>query len=197
MPIEARFCLKRSRSSVRRIDSTGVPRTLTLYFFKIPFSSSSRPRLSAVCPPKLSRMTWGLSFAMIFSTVCDVQRLQIDLIGHIGIGLDGGDIGIDQDGAAALFFQSFDRLRARIIEFARLADPQVLPNLKSKRFSLFDHARKIFQRDKRHRWVLDGFPDGIAQRKRGVFCADPFDRWSFRLPKVIFQSPGKLFSSIA
>ena len=43
MPIEAKFCLNRSRSSVRRIASTGVPSTFTLYFLRMPFSSSSRP----------------------------------------------------------------------------------------------------------------------------------------------------------
>ena len=50
------------------------------------------------------------------------DRLDIGRVGKFRIGHDGGRVGIHQDDAIALFLQRLDRLRARIIELARLAD---------------------------------------------------------------------------
>jgi hypothetical protein len=47
---------------------------------------------------------------------------QMDPIGQPGAGLDGGDIGIDEDRLNPLFPEGLDRLRAGIVELARLAD---------------------------------------------------------------------------
>ena len=50
------------------------------------------------------------------------QRLDVGLVGEIGVGHDGGRIGIDQDHFVAVGAQRFGRLRAGIIELAGLAD---------------------------------------------------------------------------
>ena len=50
------------------------------------------------------------------------DRLDIGGIRQFRIGHDGGRIGIDQDDAVALLLQRLDRLGARIVEFAGLAD---------------------------------------------------------------------------
>ena len=47
---------------------TGVPRTLTLCFSRMPVSSSLTPQFNAVCPPKLRKIASGFSFLMILST---------------------------------------------------------------------------------------------------------------------------------
>ncbi len=47
---------------------------------------------------------------------------NIGRVGKFRIRHDRGRIGIDEDDAIALFFQRLDRLRARIIELAGLAD---------------------------------------------------------------------------
>ena len=48
--------------------------------------------------------------------------LEIDGVGHILAGLHGGDVRIDQHRVDALFLQGFQRLRAAIVELARLSN---------------------------------------------------------------------------
>ena len=50
------------------------------------------------------------------------DRLDIGRVGHFRIGHDRGGVGVDQDDPVALFLQRLDRLRARIVELAGLAD---------------------------------------------------------------------------
>jgi hypothetical protein len=51
-----------------------------------------------------------------------VDRLDVDRIGELGVGHDGGGIGIDEDDAIAFLAQRLARLGARVVELARLAD---------------------------------------------------------------------------
>ena len=60
--------LKSSRSSARRMESIFVPSSCTLYFSRMPFSSSSIARLRPVCPPREASRLSGRSRAMIFSS---------------------------------------------------------------------------------------------------------------------------------
>ncbi|OPZ81751.1 MAG: hypothetical protein BWY77_00498 [bacterium ADurb.Bin431] len=50
------------------------------------------------------------------------HRQKVDLVGEMLGGLDGGDVGIDQDGLDALFLEGLDRLAAGIVKFARFTD---------------------------------------------------------------------------
>ena len=50
------------------------------------------------------------------------DRLDIGPVRHVGIGHDGGGIGIDEDDPVAFRAQRLAGLRPRIIELARLAD---------------------------------------------------------------------------
>ncbi len=50
------------------------------------------------------------------------DRLDIGPVRHIGIGHDGGGIGIDEDDPVAFRAQRLAGLRPRIVELARLAD---------------------------------------------------------------------------
>ena len=50
------------------------------------------------------------------------DRLDIGRVGHFRIGHDRRGIGVHQDDPVALFLERLDRLRARIVELARLAD---------------------------------------------------------------------------
>jgi hypothetical protein len=77
---------------------TGVPRTRTPYLSRMPESSSSRPQLSAVWPPKESRIASTSSLTMTRSTKSGVTACQVDLVGEAFAGLDGGDVRVDEDG---------------------------------------------------------------------------------------------------
>ena len=50
------------------------------------------------------------------------QRLDVDFIGHIGVGHDGGRIAVDQHHLQPFFTQRAAGLRAGIIELGRLSD---------------------------------------------------------------------------
>ena len=50
------------------------------------------------------------------------DRLDIGPVRHVGIGHDGGGIGVDEDDPVALRAQRLAGLRPGIIELARLAD---------------------------------------------------------------------------
>jgi hypothetical protein len=52
------------------------------------------------------------------------EWLEINRVGHVAVGLDGGDVGVDQDGLNPLLFERHDGLRAGIIELTGLADFQ-------------------------------------------------------------------------
>ena len=50
------------------------------------------------------------------------QRLDVGLVGQVGIGHDGGRVGVDQHHFVAVGAQGLGRLRAGVIELAGLAD---------------------------------------------------------------------------
>ncbi len=50
------------------------------------------------------------------------NRLDIGRVGKFRVGHDRGRVGINEDDAIALFLERLHRLRARIVELARLAD---------------------------------------------------------------------------
>ena len=54
--------------------------------------------------------------------VFEGQRLHVDLVRNGGVGHDGGGVGVDQDHLVALLLESEAGLRARVVEFRRLAD---------------------------------------------------------------------------
>ena len=60
-PISSKVLTKRCLSSVFSIAAVGVPKTLTLYFAKVPVLTSSKPQFRAVCPPKERIIPWGFS----------------------------------------------------------------------------------------------------------------------------------------
>ena len=51
-----------------------------------------------------------------------VEGLDVGAVGHPGVGHDRGRVGVHQDDAVALFLEGLAGLRARIVEFAGLAD---------------------------------------------------------------------------
>ncbi len=51
-----------------------------------------------------------------------VDRLDVDRVGHVRVGHDGGGIGVDQDDAVALLAQRLAGLRAGVVELAGLTD---------------------------------------------------------------------------
>ncbi len=50
------------------------------------------------------------------------ERLDVGAVGEVGVGHDGGRVGIHQDHLVAVRLQRLARLRAGIVELARLAD---------------------------------------------------------------------------
>ena len=54
--------------------------------------------------------------------IFQIQGFHIHLVGDVGIGHDGGRVGVDQNDLVALFLQGQASLGARVIEFRRLSD---------------------------------------------------------------------------
>ena len=52
----------------------------------------------------------------------DGQRLEVDGVGHLGVGHDRGRVGVDEDRPNALFPQRAAGLRAGVVELGRLPD---------------------------------------------------------------------------
>ena len=50
------------------------------------------------------------------------QRLNVNMIGNVGVGHDGGRVGVDEDGLDALGFQRTAGLRAGVVKLCRLTD---------------------------------------------------------------------------
>ena len=59
---------------------------------------------------------------MMRATVLRVDRLDVDGIGELRVGHDGGRVGVHQDDPVAFLAQRLAGLRAGIVELARLAD---------------------------------------------------------------------------
>ena len=52
----------------------------------------------------------------------EAEGLDVGSIGQVGVGHDGGRVGVDQDHLVAIRLQGFARLGARVVELARLPD---------------------------------------------------------------------------
>ena len=48
--------------------------------------------------------------------------LDINMVGHVGVGHDGRGVGVEQNGLDALCFQGAARLGAGVVEFSSLTD---------------------------------------------------------------------------
>ena len=55
--------------------------------------------------------------------VC-VDGQEVDLVGKTLGGLDGGDVGVDQNRVDSLFLQSLDRLTSRVVKLSSLSNAQ-------------------------------------------------------------------------
>ena len=71
--ISCRNCLKKSLSSDLRIVSRGVPKSLPLYFSKIPASDKDTAKFKPVCPPKVGNNPSGRSRFMTRSRTSTVN----------------------------------------------------------------------------------------------------------------------------
>ena len=80
------------------------------------------PRFRPVWPPRVGRMASGCSFSMIRVTDSGGQRLDIDMVGDVVVGHDGGGVGVDQHDLHALLLQGAAGLGAGVVELRRLAD---------------------------------------------------------------------------
>ena len=59
---------------------------------------------------------------MMRASVGDVERLDVGGVGELGVGHDRRRVRVHEHDAVALFAQHAARLRARVVELARLAD---------------------------------------------------------------------------
>ena len=110
------------RSSPSLMASTFAPISFTPYLSSTPASWSATARLSAVCPPTVGRIASGRSFSMTFVTASTVSGSMYGAVGHLRIRHDGRRIAVDEDDVEPFRPQRLARLRARVVELARLAD---------------------------------------------------------------------------
>ena len=121
-PASSTSCLKIWRSSPLLIASKFAPMSSMSYFSRMPLLCRSIAALSAVWPPSVGRMASGRSLAMIVSMTCQRDRLDVGRVGEVGVGHDRRRVGVHEDDAHTLLAQHAARLRARVVELARLAD---------------------------------------------------------------------------
>lgn len=79
--------------------------------FEDPFLFEFEPQVQRRLAAEAEQNKRGALFGDDFFDRGHVERLQIDLIGHVGVGLHGGDVWIHQNSAEPLLFQRLDRLR--------------------------------------------------------------------------------------
>ena len=121
-PIAFIIRLKASRSSPRRIVSTGVPSSFTPKASSTPRSFSSTARLSPVCPPIVASSPSGRSLSMIRVSTSAVRGSGIYDVGHLFVGHDRGGIVVHQNHPDPLLAQRETGLGPGIVEFGGLAD---------------------------------------------------------------------------
>ena len=123
-PIRSSSARNAWRSSAISMASSGVPRSRVLgcALEDARRARAATHRFSAVWPPRPDRMPSGFSRSRIRSTDCDGQRLEVDDVGHAGVGHDRGRVAVEQDRAHALVAQRAAGLGAGVVELGRLAD---------------------------------------------------------------------------
>ena len=121
-PALATISLNSWRSSPRRIASMLAPISSTPNLSSTPASCSATAVLSAVCPPSVASSASGRSRAITFSTNSGGDRLDVGRVGELGVGHDGGRVGVDQRHPQALGPQHLAGLGAGVVELAGLPD---------------------------------------------------------------------------
>ena len=74
--------------------------------------------MRAVCPPNPSRIASGLSFSITSVTNSRVDGEEVDLVRHPLVGLDGRDVGVDEDRADPLLPEGLEALATGVVELA-------------------------------------------------------------------------------
>ena len=85
-------------------------------------SASSRARLSAGLPAHRREQGVGPLAAEHVGDALEVERLDVRAVGEPGVGHDRRRVRVDDDRAEAVLAQHLERLRARVVELARLPD---------------------------------------------------------------------------
>ena len=111
-----------SRSSAMSMARCEAPIISTLNFSSTPSRTRSSAVLSAVWPPMVGKSALGPLLLDDARDGAPVDRLDINRIGALRVGHDGGRIGVHQNDPITLFFQCFTRLSSRIIELTGLTD---------------------------------------------------------------------------
>ena len=88
----------------------------------MPRSASSIAVFRPVCPPIVGSSASGRSASMMRSQHVGGDRLDVGAVGEARVGHDRRRVGVDQDDPEALLLQRLARLRAGVVELARLAD---------------------------------------------------------------------------
>src|SRR5690606_13441629 len=100
-------------------------------------------------------------------------------------GLDGGNVWIDEDGVDALFLESLDGLRARVVEFTSLANAQASTAKNKNLLQLASQARiDLFVLGKSSARNLDGLRevDFTARRRSLLDGVDKHVKEEFGIP---------------
>ena len=121
-PTEAIACPNASRSSAVWMAFAEAPISSISSSASTPARSSSIARLSAVCPPSVGSSASGRSRRSTAGHALEVERLEVGRVRPVGVGHDRGRVGVDEHRAVALFAQHLERLHARVVELAGLAD---------------------------------------------------------------------------
>ena len=99
-----------------------APISSTPNFSRVPFLATATAVLRAVCPPRVGRSGVG---AFLFDDAGQRlrgDRFDVGAVGEVGVGHDGGRVGVEQDDLVAFLLQGLAGLGSGVIELAGLAD---------------------------------------------------------------------------
>src|SRR5262249_45252228 len=123
------------RSSALSMTSARAPIIWTPKRSSTPRRTRSMAVFRPVWPPRVGSRASGRSRSVILATTsagggsaeggaagCGSVRMGAGAVGGVGVGHDGGGVGVDQDDLVALLAQGLAGLGAAVVELARLAD---------------------------------------------------------------------------
>ena len=121
-PMRVIASLNISRSSALSIAFFDAPISSTSNLSSTPSRARSSAQLSAVCPPIVGSSASGRSRSMILRDHRPGDRLDVGDVGQLRVGHDRRRVRVHEDDPVALLAQRLARLRARVVELARLPD---------------------------------------------------------------------------
>ncbi len=187
-PISSMACLNSSRCSAWRMTCTLAPIAFHPEALQHPEAVQLRRQVQGRLAAQGGQQGVGALAGDDLAQGVGIQRLDVGAVRQVRIGHDRGRVGVDQDERVALLAQGLQRLRARVVELAGLADhdgtgadDQDLLQILAPRHGAWPPAPAPgSRRTGRGCRAARGRPPGGTARPAPAGCGDAGPRWSGR-----------------